>query len=405
MADLQMFGIPPADSALKSTGQQQPNGLGGFLQGDAFGNLLTAAGISLMSSPRNAPLSNFGPALGNAQTAMFRQQQADQEAAQREAEKQRRAELSKYAMSVVPSNLQSLAQADPESALKIWESMKPAAQEYGFMNVGDTVVRTNPLTGSVEPAFVTSTGQPRPMTADERAAWGIPASDRTPYYLAKDGTPKPISNGSMVTVNTGDPGGGALRSSLDKAEGDTWAGYLSAGAVSGANAADFQVLDELINVAPQGPITGRLAETFKGFNSAGDAFQSIVKRIAPTLRAPGSGATSDIEYNGMLRSLPALSNTPEANRMINEIMKAKAAINVERADVVRLYQSEQIDLATARQMIGEIDRKSIMTPEMSRALTGLGGGTPPTITSPEQYDALPSGTQYMAPDGQIRTKK
>lgn len=125
MADLQMFGIPPADTALKSTGQQQPNGLGGFLQGDAFGNLLTAAGISLMSSPRNAPLSNFGPALGNAQTAMFRQQQADQEAAQREAEKQRRAELSKYAMSVVPSNLQSLAQADPESALKIWEMSRP----------------------------------------------------------------------------------------------------------------------------------------------------------------------------------------------------------------------------------------------------------------------------------------
>jgi hypothetical protein len=37
-------------------------GLGGFLGGD-FGDLMQAVGLSLMSSPRNAPLSGFGPAM------------------------------------------------------------------------------------------------------------------------------------------------------------------------------------------------------------------------------------------------------------------------------------------------------------------------------------------------------
>jgi hypothetical protein len=37
-------------------------GLGGFLGGD-FGDLMQAVGMSLMSSPRNAPLSGFGNAM------------------------------------------------------------------------------------------------------------------------------------------------------------------------------------------------------------------------------------------------------------------------------------------------------------------------------------------------------
>ena len=135
----------------------------------------------------------------------------------------------------------------------------------------------------------------------------------------------------------------------------------------------MQVLDELIKVAPQGPITGRLAELFPVVSSAGDAFQSIVKRIAPTLRAPGSGATSDIEYDGMFRSLPALRNRPEANAAISQIMKAKAAINVERSGIVDAYGRGEISAGEARNKIAELDKRSILTPELSQAIGDLGG--------------------------------
>src|SRR5690606_29736713 len=103
-----------------------------------------------------------------------------------------------------------------------------------------------------------------------------------------------------------------LRKKLGGKEGESWAAMLDARTVSAGTMQDMQLLDEIITMAPQGPITGRLANAFPGVSSAADAFNSVVKRVAPTLRSPGSGSTSDIEYDGMLKSLPQLSARPEA---------------------------------------------------------------------------------------------
>jgi hypothetical protein len=175
----------------------------------------------------------------------------------------------------------------------------------------------------------------------------------------------------LVTVNTGDTDS-ALDKKLSEAEGTSWAGIKDAGMVAGAMAQDLGVLDQLIEIAPQGPIVGPLAETFKGFSSAGDAFQSIVKRVAPSLRTPGSGATSDIEYQGFLESLPSLKNSPEANSMINAIMKSKAALNKKRSDVVTAYQNGDLTVEAARKAMSDLNSASIITPEMRSSLQGIG---------------------------------
>ena len=184
---------------------------------------------------------------------------------------------------------------------------------------------------------------------------------------------KASASSTNVTVG-GEPGDGNLRKKLDEKTGELWSTYQEQGATSASNAQDFEILYELMKTAPQGPVTGRLAELFPGVSSSGDAFQSIVKRIAPTLRAPGSGATSDIEYDGMLKSLPALRNNPEANAMINQIMKSKAALNIERAGVVTEYGRGAITAGEARAKMDELDKRSIMTPDMKQALDGLSGG-------------------------------
>lgn len=54
-------------------------GLGGFLNSPAGGNMLQALGFSLMSSPRNAPLANFGQFYGGLQDRQMRQDALDQE--------------------------------------------------------------------------------------------------------------------------------------------------------------------------------------------------------------------------------------------------------------------------------------------------------------------------------------
>lgn len=169
---------------------------------------------------------------------------------------------------------------------------------------------------------------------------------------------------------------GTLSKKLDEAEASTLGTYLTTGAQSASAIGDLQMLDEVLTMAPQGPIVGRFADAFQGVSSAADAAKSIVKRVAPSLRAEGSGSTSDIEYNGMLQSLPSLINSPEANRAISAMMKAKAQINVERAQIVRAFQnSDRSPEATAamRTALGELDSRSIMTPELRAMLGGLSG--------------------------------
>lgn len=205
--------------------------------------------------------------------------------------------------------------------------------------------------------------------------------------------------GTEVNVNMPGPIPDAnLRKNLDDEQAKVWGEYLRAGSVSGANAQDFAVLDELLKIAPQGPITGRLAEMFPGVSSAGDAVQSIVKRIAPTLRAPGSGATSDIEYEGMLQSLPALRNNPAANQMILQIMRTKADLNVKRAEIISQYQTGDIDAATARRGVAELDKVSILTPQMRSALAGIQGGPGAADSGPAPEGIDPKLWGAMTPE-------
>ena len=203
------------------------------------------------------------------------------------------------------------------------------------------------------------------------------------YWLSSGKTPEEAlalarsgAGGSVTNVNMADESQGALNKELAKAEGAVIATYLKQGPIASGAMQDLTLLGEVLQFAPQDPITGRLAEYFPGVSSAGAAAQSIIKRVAPTLRAEGSGSTSDIEYAGMLASLPSLQNYPEANRAIVDMMKAKAAIDIERSQIVRDFaNSAQTteDARAMRQRLSEIDSRSIMTPELRRTIDALGG--------------------------------
>lgn len=204
------------------------------------------------------------------------------------------------------------------------------------------------------------------------------------------------SGGSVTNVNMGDESQNALNKELAKSEAAILGTALKQGPIAGAAMNDLTLLGEVLQYAPQDPITGRFAEMFPGVSSAGAAATSIIKRVAPTLRAEGSGATSDIEYAGMLNSLPALQNYPEANAAILGMMKAKAAIDIERARIVRDYaNSPQTteDAKAMRELLSEIDSRSIMTPELQRTLNMLGG-----VPATEEAPAPTSGGGITPPE-------
>lgn len=197
------------------------------------------------------------------------------------------------------------------------------------------------------------------------------------YSVKPDGTISKVG-GAGTTVNVGGAGS-KLSDKLDEGEAAILGTYLTAGGQASSVIGDLELLDEVMTMAPQGPVVGRLAQTFAGVSSAADAAQSIIKRVAPSLRVEGSGATSDIEYNGMLQSLPSLVNNPAANRAISAMMQAKARLNVERAQIVQAFQNSDRSPQAAQAMraaLNALNSRSIMTPELQTILGGLSGTAP-----------------------------
>lgn len=242
----------------------------------------------------------------------------------------------------------AIKQQDPAYALDIAQKQKDLARSDAPASVQEYEY--------YKKTFEPSDGQAKPLSYSQ---WDVARKKAGAISL-------PIQLGTEAPD-------GALRKKLDEGTAKNWSAWQEAGHVSAGQMQDMQMLDELIKIAPQGPLTGRLAEAFPGVSSAGDAFNSIVKRVAPTMRAPGSGSTSDIEYDGFLRSLPALRNKPEANAAISEMMKAKAGINIERSDVISQYSQNQITRNEAERRLGELNKRSIMTPALRQMLSGLGG--------------------------------
>lgn len=215
-----------------------------------------------------------------------------------------------------------------------------------------------------------------PLSKEQRDLYNIPPN--VPAYMTPDG-PKILSTGGTTTnVNiSGDTSSDAkMREELDKKFGQNLAKFVDAASVSAGTLQDFQVIDELLTMAPQGPVTGRLAQMFPGVSSAGTLLNSMVTRIAPSLRTEGSGATSDIEYEGFVRSLPALINKPDANKAIAEVFKQKAEINIKRGEIVTQYQNGEIDAKTMRNQLNAINRQSILSPQLKQMLGEIGGTRP-----------------------------
>jgi hypothetical protein len=172
-----------------------------------------------------------------------------------------------------------------------------------------------------------------------------------------------------------EPSDADLRKKLSEKEAETWTNYTVAADQSGALVQQLQIVDELAKTAPQGPISGRLATMFPGVSTSGDAFNSIVTRIAPSLRTPGSGSQSDREFEAFLTSMPRLQNTPGGNAIISAVLQAKAELDVRRGDIVSAYSNGEISAVEARKQLGALRRESILTPEMQQIIGGATGET------------------------------
>lgn len=192
--------------------------------------------------------------------------------------------------------------------------------------------------------------------------------------------------GSQTTIQMpGErPAEDKLREELMKRQGKDFGSYLDAGSSASQAMTDLRILQELAPLAPSGPLAGRLAETFPEFNDVATLRQSIVNRVGPSLRVEGSGSTSDIEFNAMINSLGSLRNAPEANQAIIAVMTEKQQFNLDRANIVRQYQTGKIDLNTANNQIAALESQSRIPAAVEQILSQYrGDNTGPTTSAPK----------------------
>mgnify|MGYP003673576832 CR=1 FL=1 len=172
-----------------------------------------------------------------------------------------------------------------------------------------------------------------------------------------------------------------LKKKLYGKTGEQFAGFLKAGANAASARRDLDILRQLAEQAPSGPLTGRFAEAFSEFNDIAALRQSIVKRVGPTLRAEGSGSTSDIEYAGMINSLGSLKNTPEANMAITSVMIAKAEFDMQRAQIVRQYQNNKLNFNQANEALSQLEANTAIPSQVQSLLNSYSAGSAPTAGS------------------------
>ena len=203
--------------------------------------------------------------------------------------------------------------------------------------------------------------------------------------------------GSQTTIQMPGqaPAEDELRKKLMQRKGEDFGRYLDAGTAAAQAMTDLRVLQELAPLAPSGPVTGRLAEMFPGFaGSVTQLRQSIITRVAPTLRVEGSGATSDLEFNAMLNSLGSLVNTPEANQAIISVMMAKQQYNLDRANIIRQYESQNISLEEANNQLAALEGQSRIPAQVQVILDNYKTEDAPDTSAPKVRNYNPETGEF-----------
>lgn len=195
-----------------------------------------------------------------------------------------------------------------------------------------------------------------PLTAQEREAYGLRPDQ--PAYRTRDGAIKFGPAGTTINNNMPDKKGETkFAETLGAKQAERWNNYITEGDVAQGRMADIQTLRETSRrLGSQGAagnlkaIIGPYAESL-GIKMDGlpdiQLYTSIVNRLAPKMREPGSGSTSNIEFEGFVRAIGPLSNTPAAREMILDTFEAATRNDLARAEIATRLATGEISRGQA----------------------------------------------------------
>lgn len=153
-----------------------------------------------------------------------------------------------------------------------------------------------------------------------------------------------------------------------------------------------------------------------------ETFNALSKKAALDSMGGSLGAGfSNADRGFVEQQVASLATTPEGNRQLIQLQRKLAERKIEIAQLANQYAQAKggID-AGFTDFLAQWSEANPLFPQT--ATPGAGGAVPgqpnaaapaspagpqsqpPSISSPQEYDALPPGSPYLAPDGTIRTK-
>lgn len=147
-----------------------------------------------------------------------------------------------------------------------------------------------------------------------------------------------LGDSPLVTVNTG--ANNDFFTGLASAEGENFAGFLTAGQAAARNLNQVDRLDQLLQNSPTGlagasaQLAGNLGIDIGGASGVQGA-QALINTLVPQQRPPGSGPMSDADLELFKQSLPRIVNQPEGNRIIIDTIKAINNYDLQLAQITQ----------------------------------------------------------------------
>lgn len=171
--------------------------------------------------------------------------------------------------------------------------------------------------------------------------------------------------------------------------------------------------------------TGKVAELTKTFGPYAAAmgidvdglddiqlFDSMVSKMAPAMRVPGSGASSDLDVTMFLKALPTLSNTTEGNALIAETTSAIESNKIAAAEIANRVFEDELTWQEAEKLIQGLPdpytsfrafRESTGSISSDEGQSTPAGSGATVVMSDADYNNLPAGAAYRFPDDEPST--
>ncbi|MDC9825678.1 hypothetical protein PRN20_18240 [Devosia sp. ZB163] len=196
-------------------------------------------------------------------------------------------------------------------------------------------------------------------------------------------------NKSGTTVNVDTAGNsGAFGKKADELA----AGRMDETVAGGAKAQEMMAdLEALRNIGASLE-TGKTAEVLNALGpyaeaagidisglGEGQAYDAIISRMAPQMRTPGAGASSDFDAKQFLKSLPGLGKSPEGNALIIATFQAIQDHKVKAAEIASQALSGEIKWQEADRQIRALPNpfKAFKDSQKGAPKTDAAGDAPP----------------------------